>query len=222
MSGVARAFVFDLDGTLVDSGGFDGRLYAEAVREVLGDIDIDMTWRRYRHVTDAGVLAEIMAELGLRDTAGVTARVRESFGAKIERYLAAGGECIAIRGAAMALADLRARGHKVGIATGGFGHTARMKLERAGLETEGLVVTSSDDGFDRAEIMRLCLARLGGDARGAVYVGDGPWDLEATRRAGWSFVGIGPRLAGRCEAWIEDFADPRWAELCGEWERHGR
>jgi phosphoglycolate phosphatase-like HAD superfamily hydrolase len=170
VTGAARTFVFDLDGTLVDSGGFDGRLYAEAVRE--------------------------------------------EFGRKIARYLAAGGECRAIRGAAAALEELRASGHRVGIATGGFGHTARMKLEHVGLPTEGLTLASSDDGYDRAEIMRLCLARLGGDAHAAVYVGDGPWDLEATRRAGWSFVGIGPRLAGRCEMWIEDFADPRWAAHC--------
>jgi phosphoglycolate phosphatase-like HAD superfamily hydrolase len=215
VTGAARTFVFDLDGTLVDSSGFDGRLYADAVREVLGDVDIDVTWQRYRHVTDAGVLAEIVSDYGLDDVAGITARVRESFGAKIDRYLAGGGECIAIRGAVAALAGLRARGRTVGIATGGFGHTAHMKLGRVGFETEGLVLTSSDDALDRAEIMRLCLARLGGDERCATYVGDGPWDLEATRRAGWSFVGIGPRLAGQCETWIEDFADPRWLEICG-------
>jgi phosphoglycolate phosphatase-like HAD superfamily hydrolase len=215
MTGPVRAFVFDLDGTLVDSSGFDGPLYAEAVREVLGDVDIDMTWQRYRHVTDAGVLAEIMAEHGLHDVATVTAQVRTKFGSKVDQYLAAGGACFAIRGASAALADLRARGYKVGVATGGFGHTARMKLERVGIAAAELVLASSDDGFDRTEIMRLCLARLGGDEQTAVYVGDGPWDLEATRRAGWSFLGIGPRLAGRCDAWIEDFLDPRWALFSG-------
>jgi hypothetical protein len=44
MTAAARAFVFEFDGTLVASSGFDGALYIEAVREVLGDVDIDPTY----------------------------------------------------------------------------------------------------------------------------------------------------------------------------------
>jgi len=42
--------LFDLDGTLVDSGAFEGELYVHAVRSVLG-IAIDTDWSRYRHET---------------------------------------------------------------------------------------------------------------------------------------------------------------------------
>ena len=53
--------MFDVDGTLVDSAGFDGNLYAEAVRAVLG-VDVDETWASYANVTDSGVLEQILAE----------------------------------------------------------------------------------------------------------------------------------------------------------------
>ena len=53
--------VFDVDGTLVDSSEINGRLYREAVETELG-IKVDDDWSRYRHVTDSGILNEIMGE----------------------------------------------------------------------------------------------------------------------------------------------------------------
>jgi FMN phosphatase YigB (HAD superfamily) len=85
-----------------------------------------------------------------------------------------------------------------------------MKLAHAGISLEGLTVTSSDDSHDRVEIMNLCLRQLGGDPGHAVYVGDGRWDLEASRRGGWQFIGIGHKLEGLCTPWIADFEDPAW------------
>ncbi len=52
--------MFDIDGTLVDSVGFDSRYYADAVRSVL-NVEIDDTWRPYKHVTDSGILEELLA-----------------------------------------------------------------------------------------------------------------------------------------------------------------
>lgn len=53
--------VFDIDGTLVDSNEFDGLLYAEAVKRVLGH-EIDRTWCNYTSVTDSGILNEILEQ----------------------------------------------------------------------------------------------------------------------------------------------------------------
>ena len=204
-------FVFDLDGTLVDSDGFDAELYATAVREVVGDdVEIDRSWQTYRQVTDAGVLAQILEELHVADGERVAARVRERFGSMVRGYLARGGACPAVPGAAEALEALRRRGCNVGIATGGWGHTARMKLERAGILIDGLAMASSDDSSNRVQIMKRCLDRLGGDPARTVYVGDGPWDLDASRKTGWAFIGVGEKLRGRCEHWIADFTDRAW------------
>lgn len=202
--------IFDLDGTLVDSNGFDGALYSEAVREVIGNVEIDESWQSYRHVTDAGVLGQIIEEHRLPHAAELAPRVREAFGAKVQRHLEQGGRCECIPGAKAAIEALQIAGCAVGIATGGWGHTARMKLAHAGVPFANLVLTSSDDCFDRVEIMRACLSRLGGTPERAVYVGDGPWDLEASRRAGWRFIGVGGRLKSVCQPWVADFVDPAW------------
>ena len=39
-----------------------------------------------------------------------------------------------------------------------------------------------------------------------VYIGDAEWDMQATHKLGWYFIGIGPRLKGKCEFWVEDFS----------------
>jgi phosphoglycolate phosphatase-like HAD superfamily hydrolase len=202
--------VFDLDGTLVDSDAFDGDLYIAAVRKVLGDVELDSSWQTYRHVTDAGVLAQVVEEVGVADADRVMAEVRNLFGSLVQRYLTSGGACVAIAGAIDALERLQSSGYKVGVATGGWGHTARMKLERAGFPAESLVIASSDDSADRVEIMTTCLRRLGGDSKHAIYVGDGLWDLEASRKAAWGFIGVGAKLRGHCENWIADFTDDAW------------
>ena len=40
-----------------------------------------------------------------------------------------------------------------------------------------------------------------------VYVGDGEWDLEATEKLGWEFIGVGERLKGECDVWVPDLSD---------------
>jgi phosphoglycolate phosphatase-like HAD superfamily hydrolase len=202
--------VFDLDGTLVDSEAFDATLFAEAVREIVADVEVDESWRKYRHVTDEGILMQILEESRSADASAVKARVRETFGSKVSRYLSRGGACECVPGARAALDLLKASGCRVGIATGGWGHTARMKLAHAGISLEGLTVTSSDDSHDRVEIMNACLRRLGGASDRAIYVGDGRWDIEASERAGWQFIGVGEKIKGLCAPWIADFSDPTW------------
>ena len=56
------AVIFDIDGTLVESSRFEDDLYVAAVRDVLGDVCIRERWSTYRHVTDTGILRQIMEE----------------------------------------------------------------------------------------------------------------------------------------------------------------
>ena len=55
------------------------RLYREAVETELG-IRVDDNWSRYRHVTDSGILNEIMGEAdGTRDRPLAYARIKKAF-----------------------------------------------------------------------------------------------------------------------------------------------
>jgi phosphoglycolate phosphatase-like HAD superfamily hydrolase len=204
------SIIFDVDGTLVDSDPFDVKLYIEAVRATFGEVTIHDDWKLYKHATDAGILKQILEENGLRAARAAVARVRKVFGGKVREYLDRGGTCVPVPGAVEAVVRLKEEQFRVGIATGGWGRTARMKLERAGIPFRGLPLASSDYDLDRVKIMRECLRRLSGDPRRAIYVGNGDWDRRASLEAGWAFIGVGAGLKDQCAVWVADFLDPAW------------
>ena len=200
------ATIFDIDGTLVESFGFDDACYISAIREVLGEVHIHNDWSKYKNVTDTGSFRQIMEENNIQEKAQIK-EVRTKFGELIRQYLQNGGKCRPKEGA-IHLIDklLAAEDYEVGIATGGWRHTAKMKLQHAGFNLRNTVLTSSDDADERAAIMKKCLFALGNCFDHIVYVGDAEWDMQATEELGWHFIGVGARLKGKCEFWVEDFS----------------
>ena len=201
------AVIFDIDGTLVESFHFDGLIYASAVKDVLGEVIIKDNWNHYKNVTDTGILRQIMDENRICEQ-GQIGKVRRKFGELVRRHLDNSGECHPKKGAIglvnKLLSDPR---YKVGFATGGWRHTAEMKLQRAGFDLKNPVLFSSDDSDERTRIMTKCLLALGSRFNRIVYIGDAEWDVRAAETLGWHLIGVGARLEGRCEFWVEDFLD---------------
>ena len=77
--------------------------------------------------------------------------------------------------------------------------TCRIQLEEHDLNFR-------DDGDERVTIMEKCLLTLGNNFDRIVYTGDAEWDMQATEKLGWHFIGVGARLKGKCDFWIEDFS----------------
>lgn len=85
--------IFDIDGTLVESSGFDGTCYFATISDVLGAVQIHAHRGTYTHVTDTGILRQIMAENGIWES-GQIEEIRTKFGDAVRRYLQEGGECL--------------------------------------------------------------------------------------------------------------------------------
>ena len=200
------ATIFDIDGTLVESFGFDDACYISAIREVLGEVYIHNDWSKYKNVTDTGSLRQIMEENQIQEQEQIK-EVRTKFGELIRKHLQSGGKCLPKEGAIHLIHKLTTTdGYEVGFATGGWRHTAQMKLQHVGFDLRNIVLTSSDDGDERVTIMKKCLLQLGPRFQRVVYIGDAEWDMQATQELGWHFIGIGARLKGKCEFWVEDFS----------------
>jgi beta-phosphoglucomutase-like phosphatase (HAD superfamily) len=184
---VRHLVVFDVDGTLTQTMGIDGRCYAQALGEHLG-APIDTEWGRYRLVTDPGIAAEAFERRhGRAPRADEMVAIRERF---LSLLRATEEPVREVPGAAALLRKLRGRADvAAAIATGAWSDSALWKLHRAGIPVDGLVIATGDDAPSREEILRIAMRRAEPFAR-ATYVGDGPWDVAASRATGIGFVGI--------------------------------
>src|SRR5262245_45429243 len=208
--------LFDLDGTLLKTDGIDWRLYLRAFADVY-DLEVQLEeCRACRRITDRGVAEEILEQrLGRAIVAEDVRPLHERFVALLQAALPAPSDALQVPGAAAMLDRLRADGHTVAIATGGWEASARLKLASAGIGLEGIALTACDECPDRESIMTRAMERAGGIARHGrvVYVGDAAWDVAATRALGLPFVGVdyaGTRTLERLgiETVLRDFSDP--------------
>lgn len=185
--------MFDIDGTLVDSNGFDVELYAQAIREVLG-VEVDRTWQSYHHVTDSGVLTEVLDQHEISDEPAAMS-VKNHFIELVSEYLNhSGNELAEIPGACDLVKRLQSnREFALAIATGGWRETAELKLAKIGINAQRIPLATSSEATARIDIMRLAEQRagLGRQFARKTYFGDAPWDQKASVELGYSFVAVG-------------------------------
>jgi len=191
--------MFDIDGTLVDSAGFDGELYAEAVRSVL-KVEVDRNWDAYEHVSDRGILEQLLRDARFDgERAELAARVQQRFVELVRAYLARQPAAVREIAGAKVLVDrlLSMPNVRVAVATGGWEPTALLKLRHIGIDAKQLGFASSSDAPARVDIMRLAAQRAmrGAPVTRATYFGDGPWDRRASAALGYDFVAVGAAVA---------------------------
>lgn len=176
------------------SAEIDNQYFWQAVFECYDRQDELPDLHGFLHVTDNGILSEWCDRvLGRSATAGETTQIRQRFLqllqtappehfrpiAGVQRWLQAVQDCSHVF---------------AGIATGGWAHSARLKLQLSGLDRFELPLASSDDAIARTRIMQIAarkVHKLHGIEDAAIsYVGDGVWDLQASHALDWTFIGI--------------------------------
>ena len=179
--------LFDVDGTLIDSRQAIVAAYQHAFATVLG-----ITYPR----TDEDVLKLLAPRVSEVCEQIAGDRAEECVAAYAAFYLQGGDDLVqAMPGARDLLVGLVERHTAIAMVTNKGRERLAPDLRRAGLDDLPLAaVVCSEDTVERkphpAPIL-LALQRASCDARTALYVGDGPQDMQAAAAAGVRAVGAG-------------------------------
>lgn len=192
-----HAKVFDIDGTLLQSNEVDDALYREAVRAVLGSVQFRESISDYDHVTDSGIIQQLLDDNQIASEPTYISMIRRSFVRALNDHVQKEGPFQEIPGAMKYFnAYRKSTDHCVAIATGGWRESAILKLDSAEFDVTDVPLATSDDSACRSEIMQIAVNALGSEFESITYYGDALWDRKACDELGWNFVAVGPTLGG--------------------------
>jgi HAD superfamily hydrolase (TIGR01509 family) len=205
----ARALIFDMDGTMIDSMPSHSKAWVEFARRHGLDIDVADLLRR----TTGRTVVECMTELFQRemdqDEAWRLAQEKEAL--YRELFTPVFTEVYGFKrfmGAALA------RGLKVGVGTAGDRHNIGFALGRLQLERAPHAVVGGDEGLPgkpEPHIFREAARRMDVPPQHCIVFEDAPFGIEAARRAGMRAVAIctshrAEQLGGaHVLAWARDY-----------------
>ncbi len=182
------AFLFDLDGTLVDS------VYQHVLawREALEKADIELSvWRIHRRIGMSGGLFvnALLRETGRRVTPEKAVYIQQLHEEAYKRLVT---QVRPLPGARELLAYLSQIGVPWAIATSGRLETARLTLEVLRIDPRVPVITRDQVPHAKPDpdLFLTAAKALGVEIGTSVVVGDSVWDLLAARRARALGVGL--------------------------------
>jgi HAD superfamily hydrolase (TIGR01509 family) len=188
MTGTA-SFLFDLDGTLVDSVYNHVRAWHLALKEEGLDLSV---WRIHRKIGMSGGLftAQLERELGRSIDEAMRQRLRDRHA---ELFRDISKDVPPLPGAVELLKTLSDLGLSWAIATSGRMRTAETNLRSLGVDLDTATIVTRDMvryAKPDPDLFVEAAHRLGTTTQGSYVIGDSIWDMIAAARCGALGIGL--------------------------------
>lgn len=211
-----RLFLFDIDNTLLWSGGAGGYAMGLAFRDLFG-IEDGFKGVEFSGRTDRYILATALRKHGIDDEyAAVESRFLDVYCDHLPRTLRERQGKLMPGFPQLLEALARSPEARLGLATGNFSPSARLKLAYFGIADYFAGGGFGEESEDRAEVVRRALERLGEGVSPAdvLIIGDTPHDITAAHANGVVAVGVATGTnsleelrASGADLVFEDFSD---------------
>ena len=193
---MSRAVLFDIDGTILVTGGAGGVAWQRAFEELHG-VEANVAEHTDAGMTDPEIAAIVFREvIGREGSPEERARAIAGYLRHLPDAIAESDGYRVMPGVEPLLDRLIDDGVLLGLVTGNIEAAAHVKLARAGLNRFFSFGGYGSDSADRTEVTEAAVRRAelvsGGSLRdGSCFaVGDTPRDVEAGHGAGIKVVGV--------------------------------
>jgi phosphoglycolate phosphatase-like HAD superfamily hydrolase len=181
----ALLVLFDVDGTLLLSKRAGARSMVEAARRMHG-AEITTDGVQFAGRLDQQIWAQIATRNGIRDHESREAEFRALYVELLKELLDSAPMAYPLPGIVDLIASLQSeRGFTLGILTGNFADSGRLKIRAAGIDLSRFPISVwADDGSERRDLPRVAIQRyreLTGqsiESGRVVIVGDTPHDID--------------------------------------------
>jgi HAD superfamily hydrolase (TIGR01509 family) len=185
---VVRAVLWDLDGTLVDSGDYHWRAWRDTMR-IEG---VELAYQQFLDSFGQKNDRILTHWLGDKATPDLIRRVGDDKEA-LYRALAANGGLAPLPGAAEWVVRLHADGWRQAVASSAPAENVRVMLRVLDLDRYFDAITAAEDvtaGKPDPQVFLAAAAKLQAEPSASVVVEDAAAGIEAARRAGMKCVGV--------------------------------
>lgn len=207
----AKLILFDIDGTLIDTGGAGARSWAWAFEREFAT-KVDIAEHSTAGMTDPAIGRTTFEEVMKRQpTSAELTRLMAGYQAVLPDFVFASESYRVLDGVQSLLEGLTREGVTLGLTTGGLQAAAHAKLGRGQLNHFFFVGGYGSDSEDRVALTRAAVERgerlLGRqlDLSEVFVVGDTPLDVAAAKGVGAVSVGV---ASGRYDVAELEAADP--------------
>jgi phosphoglycolate phosphatase-like HAD superfamily hydrolase len=191
-----KAVLFDIDGTLLHTGGAGAVAWQRAFLELYG-VEANIGEHTHAGMTDPEIAEIVFREVvGREGSAPERAEAIAGYLAHLEQAVEESDRYRVMPGIEELLPRLAGEGILLGIVTGNIEAAAHIKLARGNLNRYFAFGGYGSDSRDRTELTRKALERgeeVSGhplDGAETIAVGDTPRDVKAGHGAGIKVVGV--------------------------------
>ena len=193
MGDVGRAVLWDLDGTLIDSGDYHWRAWRETMRGEGVDLSYQMFLDSFGQRNDR-ILTTWLGDAVAADEIRRIGDAKEA----MYRDIARREGLVPLPGARKWVTRLRRAGWRQAIASSAPRANVDVMLEHAGIDEYMDAIVSAEDvtrGKPDPDVFLAAAGRLGVTPAACVVVEDAAAGIEAARRAGMRRIGVNPQTS---------------------------
>jgi phosphoglycolate phosphatase len=213
-----HVLLFDIDGTLLSSGGAGKAAIETALAEEFG-VTVHAKVP-YSGRTDRAIIQDLFRLHGVEDTASHLQKLLDGYFQRLPGFLATHKGQV-LPGIAALLAHLGEREAVIGLLTGNVRRGARLKLGHFGIDHHFAFGGFGDHHFDRDDVAREAYAAARDHLDGALVrervwvIGDTPLDIRCARCIGANVAAVATGWHSRAELeaarpdlLLSDLSDP--------------